>query len=67
MTISYKKLWKLFIDENLKDRDLLRLSSISNYTLKKLNYDKSVTTDNLVRICAALKCGIENIMDMVED
>lgn len=67
MTISYKKLWKLLIDKNLKKKDLIRMSGISNYTLNKLNSGKSVTTDTLLKICIALKCGIEDIMDMVED
>lgn len=36
MTVSYKKLWKLLIDKNLKKKDLIRMSGISNYTLNKL-------------------------------
>lgn len=61
MTVSYKKLWKLLIDKNLKKKDLIQMSGISNYTLNKLNAGKSVTTDTLVKICAALHCGIEDI------
>ena len=57
MTVSYKKLWKLLIDKNLKKKDLIRMSGISNYTLNKLNAGKSVTTDTLVKICATLHCG----------
>ena len=63
MTVSYKKLWKLLIDKNLKKKDLIRMSGISNYTLNKLNAGKSV----LVKICAALHCGIDDIMDVVEE
>ena len=44
MTVSYKKLWKLLIDKNLKKKDLIHMSGISNYTLNKLNAGKSVTT-----------------------
>lgn len=61
MTVSYKKLWKLLIDKNLKKKDLIRMSGISNYTLNKLNAGKSVTTDTLVKICATLHCGIDDI------
>ena len=67
MAVSYKKLWKLLIDKNLKKKDLIRMSGISNYTLNKLNAGKSVTTDTLVKICAALHCGIDDIMDVVEE
>lgn len=59
--------WKLLIDKNLKKKDLIRMSGISNYTLNKLNAGKSVTTDTLVKICAALHCGIDDIMDVVEE
>ena len=49
MTVSYKKLWKLLIDKNLKKKDLIHMSGISNYTLNKLNAGKSVTTDTLLQ------------------
>ena len=65
MTDSYKKLWKLLIDKNLKKKDLIQMSGISNYTLNKLNAGKSVTTDTLVKICKALDCKIEDIMEII--
>ena len=65
MTVSYKKLWKLLIDKNLKKKDLIQMSGISNYTLNKLNAGKSVTTDTLVKICKALDCKIEDIMEII--
>ena len=67
MTVSYKKLWKLLIDKNLKKKDLIQMSGISNYTLNKLNAGKSVTTDTLVKICKALDCKIEDIMEILPD
>ena len=65
MTVSYKKLWKLLIDKNLKKKDLIRMSGISNYTINKLNAGKSVTTATLVKICKALDCKIEDIMEII--
>ena len=67
MTVSYKKLWKLLIDKNLKKKDLIRMSGISNYTLNKLNAGKSVTTDTLLKICSALNCEIGDIMEIEYD
>lgn len=67
MTASYKKLWKLLIDKNLKKKDLICMSGISNYTLNKLNAGKSVTTDTLLKICAALNCEIGDIMEIEYD
>lgn len=64
MRISYKKLWKLLIDRNLKKKDLISMAGISNYTLNKLNSGKSVTTDTLIKICDALHCELDDIMEI---
>lgn len=66
MTVSYKKLWKLLIDKDLKKKDLIRLAGISGYTLNRLTRSENVNTDTLVKICKALDCKIEDIMDIVE-
>lgn len=65
MDVSYKKLWKLLIDKDLKKKDLQRLANISNYTINKLNRGDNVTTDILARICKALNCDIGDIMEVV--
>ena len=67
MAASYKRLWKLLIDKDLKKKDLESLASISHYTVGKLNKDENVTTDVLGKICNALDCNIEDIMEFVED
>jgi len=51
MTTSYKKLWKLLIDRDLKKRDLEKLAGVSHYTMNKLTHGDNVTTDVLGRIC----------------
>ena len=67
MVASYKRLWKLLIDKDLKKKDLESLAGISHYTVGKLNKDENVTTDVLGKICKALNCNIEDIMEFVED
>lgn len=67
MTVSYKKLWKLLIDKDLKKKDLEALAGISHYTVCKLNRAENVTTDILGKICKALDCSIEDIMEFIED
>lgn len=44
MKVSYKKLWKLLIDKDMKKRDLERCAGISHYTINKLNHGENVTT-----------------------
>ena len=67
MTISYKKLWKLLIDKDMKKKDLEVAASISHYTINKLNHCSNVTTDVLVKICRALDCKIDDIMELLPE
>ncbi len=67
MTVSYKKLWKLLIDKNMKKKDLRTVTGISTTTLAKLGKDENVSTDILAKICRALECDVGDIMDMVND
>jgi len=67
MGISYKKLWHLLIDREMKKRELLRLANISTATLAKLNRGENVNTDILVRICRALDCSLEDIMELLPE
>ena len=66
MAISYKKLWKLLIDKNLKKRDLQNMAGISGSSIAKLGRNENVNTDILLRICQALHCDISDIM-VIED
>ena len=67
MATSYKKLWKLLIDKDLKKRDLEKLAGISHYTVNKLNKGENNTTEILGKICMALECNIGDIMELVPD
>ena len=66
MATSYKKLWKLLIDKDLKKKDLAKLAEISNYTIGKLTRGDNVTTDVLVKICKVLECDIGDIMEIID-
>ena len=67
MAASYKKLWKLLIDRDLKKKGLQTLAGISNYTVSKLNRGNNVTTDVLGKICKAMNCNINDIMEFVDE
>lgn len=66
MEISYKKLWKLLIDIDMKKKDLAEKANISTYTLSKLAKGENVTTEILLKICNALGCSFEDIMEIVD-
>ena len=65
MTISYNRLWKLLIDRKMKKKDLVETAGISWSTITKMGRDEHVSTDILVKICAALECEIDEVMEIV--
>lgn len=67
MAISYKKLWKLLIDKELKKKDLQKLSGVSSASITKLGKNENVNTDILEKICVALECDIADIMELTND
>lgn len=68
MAASYKKLFKLLIDREMKSKDLAAKAGISPATLAKMKKDgATVSSDILVKICKALNCDIGDIMEMVKD
>ena len=67
MSVSYNKLWKLLIDKNMKKKELGEAAGISNSLIAKLGKNENVTVDVLVRICSALNCGMDDIMELIPD
>ena len=67
MAVSYKKLWILLIEKDMKKTDLRIQSGISTGALAKLGKNENVNTEVLAKICKTLDCKIEDIMEMVPD
>ena len=67
MAVSYKKLWKLLIDRDMKKKDLCAAAGVSHASIAKLGKNGDVTTDVLVKICTALNCDIGDIMELVPE
>ena len=65
MSVGYKKLWHLLIDRDMKKRELCELAGISASSLSKLGKNENVNIDILVRICRALNCDINDIMEIL--
>ena len=66
MAVSYRKLWKLLIDKDMKKKDLRLSSGISTNALAKLGKNERVTTDVIDKICCALNCDVRDVMEIVE-
>ncbi|HOD03034.1 MAG TPA: helix-turn-helix transcriptional regulator [Clostridiales bacterium] len=67
MTISYKRLWKLLIDRDIKKKDLSLMAGISHASVAKLGRSENVTTDVLLKICKALNCDLTDILELTKD
>lgn len=67
MAYSYKKLWKLLIDKDLKKKDLAAIAGISQYTVTKMSKGENVNLDSLAKVCQALDCGLDDIVEIVSN
>ena len=65
MEVSYKKLWKLLIDKDMKKKDLLASAGISWASVTKLSKGETVSMEVLMKICKALDCNIGDIVDLI--
>ncbi len=65
MAASYKKLWKLLIDKDMKREDLRKAAGITTTAMAKLGRNEDVRTSVLLKICTVLQCDISDIMEIV--
>ncbi len=65
MEISYKKLWKLLIDRDMKKKDLQVSAGISWASVTKLSKGEAVSMDVLIKVCKAMDCNIGDIVDLI--
>ena len=67
MAVSYRKLWHLCLDKKINKVGLLKVAGISDYSLRKLSKDEDVSTEVLTKICGALDCEVQDIVDFFPD
>jgi DNA-binding Xre family transcriptional regulator len=63
--VSYKKLWKLLIDRDMNKKELCALSGVSVASVTKMGKCGHVTTEVLAKICVALHCTFDDILDII--
>lgn len=67
MSASYKKLWKLLIDKDMKKEDLRKAAGITTTAMAKLGRNENVNIEVLLKICAVLDCDISDIMEIKKE
>lgn len=65
MEVSYKKLWKILIDKNMKKKDLQSAAGINWATVTKMSKGEPVSMEVLMKICKTLNCNIGDIVDLI--
>ena len=67
MAVSYKKLWKILIDKNLKKTDLIKEAGVTSNIIARMGNNQYIAMESLEKICKALKCDIGAIVSFDED
>lgn len=67
MSVIYNKLWHILIDRNMKKKDLQAAAGLTNHTMLKLRNNENITTETIGKICKALDCQADDIMEFVEN
>ena len=67
MKISYKKLWKQLIDEDMMKKDLQQKAGISWATMTKMSKGEVVSTEVLMKVCKVLHCDVGDIVEFIDD
>ena len=67
MTVRYDKLWAVMKDNKTKKRDLAKAAELSQYTMTKLNQDRVVSMEVMLRLCKIFHCDIGDLMEVIEN
>lgn len=67
MAVSYKRLFKLLIDREMKKKELCELADVSPSTMSKMGRDEIVSMEIIARICLKLNCSVDDILEILPD
>ena len=67
MAVTYTKLWHILIVRDMKKKDLQAAAGLTNHVMLKLRNNQNITTETIGKICKALNCQADDIMEFVEE
>lgn len=67
MSVTYKKLWKILIDKEMKKTDLIKEAGITSNIIAKMGNNQYIAMESLEKICNALRCDIGDIVEIVRE
>ncbi|MDI9489681.1 MAG: helix-turn-helix transcriptional regulator [Bacillota bacterium] len=67
MALSYKPLWHLLDEKKMNKEDLKRAANITSNIVSRMSKDTYVNLDSLEKICLALDCTLNDVVEIVKD
>ena len=67
MAVSYKRLFHLMIDKGMTNAELIEKGGFSANIITRLKRDNYVALDSIEKICYALDCGVDEILEFIPD
>ncbi len=67
MTVRYDKLWRLLSDNKMTKKELAKAADLSSYAMTKLNQNRPVSMDIMLRFCKIFHCDIGDVMEVIEN
>lgn len=67
MQVNYNRLWKLMIDKKIKNSELQKKADISGNIITRMNKNEFVSMETIAKICRVLECGVDDILEFIED
>lgn len=67
MTVTYSKLWTLVKHNKMKKKELAAVADFSQYTMTKLNQDRVVSVEIMIKLCKVFNCDIGDLIEVIED
>ena len=67
MAVSYKRLFHLMIDKGMTNAELIEKGCFSANIITRLKRDNYVALDSIEKICYALDCGVDDILEFIPD
>ena len=67
MAVSYRKLFHLMIDKGMTNSELMEKGGFSANIITRLKRDNYIALESIERICRALDCGVDDILEFIPD
>lgn len=67
MTVRYDKLWRLLSDNKMTKKELAKAADLSSYAMTKLNQNRPVSMEIIMRFCKIFHCDVGDIMEIIEE